>query len=178
MRGGLLGVGDQPVGLTIFTGGAISIAFLSLLAMVWRCRSDASLVIRTAPWIVMGSFGLLTAIAIAIGRVGYGYVALLESRYTAFTVWILVSIVMLTATFRDRFGTVAARRTWHAAVIAVLVLTAFGLPSHVAAVRRGYLERLQSLALYTFAEAAPRAVPLLPPWLDWPEFRQALIQVE
>ncbi len=52
--GGLLCVGAHPVGLAIFGGAAISIpCFLSLLAVVWRYRSDASLVIGTAPWIVM-----------------------------------------------------------------------------------------------------------------------------
>ncbi len=176
--GGLLCVGAHPVGLAIFGGAAISIAFLSLLAVVWRYRSDASLVIGTAPWIVMGSFGFLTAIAIAIGRVGYGYVALLESRYVAFTVWILISILMIAATLRARLETAATRRMWHAVVACILALSAVGLPYHLASARRGYHERLQSLAIYTFAEAAPRAVPLLPPWLDWFKFRQTLFAVE
>ena len=126
----------------------------------------------------MGSFGLLTAIAIAIGRVGYGYVALLESRYAAFTGWILIGILMLAATLRDHLGTIAARQMWRGAAALILALSAIGLPYHLASVRREYHERLQSLALYTFAEAVPRAVPLLPPWLDWPAFRQTLLHIE
>ena len=176
--GGLMGIGPQPVTLAMVTGTAITTAFLSLLAVVWRRRSDATLVANTTPWIVMGSFGLLTAIAIATGRVGYGHVALLESRYTALTVWTLVAVLMIAATLRDRLGTDNAARMWKAAAVATLAFSLIGFPHYLASIRRAYHERLQSLAIYTFAEAAPRAVPLLPPWLDWATFRQQLIQME
>ena len=176
--GAFMGVGAQPVALAIVTGAAIAGSFLSLVATLWRRRADAPLVAAAAPWIVMGSFGLLTAIAIAIGRVGYGYVALVESRYAAFTGWILIGILMVAATLRDHLGTIAARQMWRAAAVLILALSAIGLPYQLTSVQRGYHERLQSLALYTFAEAAPRAVPLLPPWLDWPAFRQTLLHIE
>jgi hypothetical protein len=176
--GGSLGIGTQPVRFAIITGATFTVAFLSLVAAVWRRRSDASLVASTAPWLVMGSFGLVTAIAIAVGRVGYGYVAMLESRYTSLTGWTLVGVVMIAATLRHRLRTLAAARMWSAAGVATLALSAIGFPYHVAAVRREYNERLQSLAIYTFAEAAPRALPMLPPWVDWPTFRQELVHVE
>jgi len=176
--GGALGIGAQPVKFAIISGAVLTIAFLSLLAAVWRRRSDAALVASAAPWIVMGSFGFWTAIAIAIGRVGYGYRAMLESRYTSLTAWTLVGIVMIAATLRDRLGTLAAARVWSAVGVTALALSTIGLPLRLASARRGYHERLQSLAVYTFAEAAPRAVPMLPPWLDWPTFRQDLIHIE
>jgi hypothetical protein len=132
----------------------------------------------TAPWIVMGSFGLLSAIAVALGRVGYGHVALLESRYTALTMWTLVAVLMIAATLRDRLGTGNAAKMWTTAALATLAFSLIGFPHHLASLRREYHERLQSLAIYTFAEAAPRGVPLLPPWLDWTTFRQQLIQME
>jgi hypothetical protein len=176
--GGFVGIGAQPVKLATIAGTALTIAFLTLLTMVWRRRSDASLVVSTAPWIVMGSFGLLTAVAIAAGRVGYGYVAMLESRYTSLTAWTLIGVVMIAAILRERLRTPAATQVWSAAVAGTLIVSAIGFPSHLASVRRGYIERLQSLAIYTFAEAAPRAVPMLPPWLDWPTFRKELMRVE
>ena len=176
--GGALAIGSEPVKVAMATGAAIVISFLWLLAVLFRRRSDASLVTAAAPWIVMGGFGLLTAIAIAVGRIGYGDVAMLESRYTALTGWTPISIVMITAALRDRLGTVSAIRAWRAVVVSTLALSVVGFPHYLSSVRRDYNERLQSLAIYTFAEAAPGAVPMLPPWLDWPAFRKKLIHVE
>lgn len=176
--GGFMAIGTQPVRLSTIAGSALTMAFLSVLAVVWRRRADASLVASTAPWIVMGSFGLVTAAAIAAGRVGYGYVAMLESRYTSLTAWTLIGVVMTSAILRERLRTPATARMWSAAVAATLVVSAIGLPYHLASVRREHNERLQSLAIYTFAEAAPRAVPMLPPWLDWPTYRHELMHVE
>ena len=103
--GGSLGIGRQPVRFAMITGAMVTAMFLALVAAVWRRRSDTRLVTNAAPWLVMGSFALATATAVAIGRVGYGYVAMLESRYISFTAWLLVGVVMLAATLREHLGT-------------------------------------------------------------------------
>ena len=176
--GGSFAVGVQPLRVATVLGVAVIAVFVSLLIAVWRRRSDASLVIICTPWIVMGIFGILTASAITLGRVGYGYVALLESRYTSLTAWTLIGIVMISAILRERAETVAAGRMWPGLALATFALLAVAFPHHLESVRRSYNERLQSLAVYTFAEAAPRATPMLPPWVAWPPFRQELIHLE
>ena len=176
--GGSLAIGAQPVRTAIITGAIITVTFVSLVAAVWRRRSDESLRADAAPWIVMGSLGLVTAVAITVGRVGYGYGAVLESRYTAFTGWILVGIVMIAATLRDRVRTRVTSRMWASISVATLALIAAGVPPHLDSIRQGYSERRRSLAIYNFAEAAPLALPMLPPWVDWPTFRQRLVHIE
>ena len=176
--GGAFAIGVQPLRLAIVLGGAIMTVFVSLLFAVWRRRSDASLVASSTPWIVMGCFGILTATAISLGRVGYGYVALLESRYTSLTAWTLISIVMISAILRERAKTMAAGRMWPAVALTTLALSAVAFPHHLESIRRSYTDRLQSLAVYTFAEAAQRATPMLPPWVAWPAFREELLHLE
>jgi hypothetical protein len=176
--GGSVGVGAQPVPSSMFAGGLIGIVFLALLATVWLRRSNASLVARTTPWIVMGGFGFLTMCAIVIGRVAYGYLALLESRYTAYSAWVLISSVMIASTLRDHRQTVASARAWGATCLLGVAVWSFGFPHHLTAIQRTYNERLQGLALYTFAELAPRAIPMIPLTINWPAVRELQLAAE
>jgi hypothetical protein len=170
--------GARPLRNAIVIGTAATGAFLWLLSCVWRHRADTQLLQRSSPWIVMGGFALLTALAIALGRGGYSYMALLESRYAAMTGWILISVVMLAAAVRDRVATKSARRGWAGVCTFVAVLSALGFPSHLATIRRSHHERLQSQAVYLFAEAAENGSPMVPPWLDWPRIKQTIDHLE
>ena len=110
--GNPFGVGTQPVRFAVATGVLATGALGWLMLSIWRRRSDPQLVVRAAPWIVLSSFGFLSGVAIAIGRLGYGYVALLESRYATLTVWLYIGLVMLAAVLRDRAATAFASRQW------------------------------------------------------------------
>jgi hypothetical protein len=176
--GAPLAFGQHPLRVAIIAGGAATSALAWLLYCLWRRRADAELVLRASPWIVLSAFGLLTAGAIAVGRLKYGYLGLLEPRYAALTVWVLVGVVMLAAIVRESSGRPAARRTWATVCLSVVLLYSFSLPHHLAGIRHTYRERLQSMAVYTFAEAATAGWPMVPPWVDWNTVRAAQFQVE
>ena len=126
----------------------------------------------------MGGFGLLTAAAIAAGRVGYGLTALLEPRYASLTGWVLISAIMLAASLRDRLQTVGAARKSVAICGAVAFLYALSFPHHMAAIRLKHRERLQSEAVYMFADAATNGWPMVPSWLDWPAIKRQMGNAE
>jgi hypothetical protein len=176
--GAPLTFGARPVRNAVLIGTAASGALVWLIACVWRQRADAGLVARANPWIVMGSFGLLSAVGIAIGRGGYGYVALLEPRYATLTGWILASVVMLAAILRDRAAITSPARTWMVVCGTVAALSAVSLPRHVEAIRHSHRERLQSQAVYAFADAAAGGQPMVPAWLDWTAIRRRLEHLE
>ncbi len=173
-----LSLGQQAITATVITGTATIGAFIWLLLCLWRRRNDAALVARAAPWVVLGSFGFLTAGAIAVGRVGYGPAALLESRYASLTGWALIGVIMLATSLRDRSTTPGPARTWLAVCGATALLYALSLPYHLGAAHLKYLERLQGQAVYMFADAAPSGWPMVPPWLDWPYIKQQMNHVE
>ena len=176
--GGSLTWGGHRVPFAMVLGFVLIATFITQTVSVWRRRADPLLVSRAVPWIVMGSFGLFSAAAIAAGRVGFGYVALLESRYHALTVWTFVATLMLFDTLRVRVGTRGMALAWAVACVAAILLSATALPTHLADVRRVYQEHLQSLAIYNFAESVPSALPMLPPWVDWEPIRERLRHVE
>ena len=176
--GNPLSLGQQHITATVVTGTATIGAFIWLLLCLWRRRNDAELVARAAPWVVLGSFGFLSAGAIAAGRVGYGATALLESRYASLTGWALIGVIMLATSLRDRSTTPGPARTWLAVCGATALLYALSLPYHLGAAHLKYLERLQSQAVYMFADAAPSGWPMVPPWLDWPYIKQQMNHVE
>ena len=176
--GNPFGVGSQPVRSAIVAGALATGALGWLMFSVWRRRVDTELVARAAPWIVMSSFGFLSAAAIAAGRVGYGYVALLESRYAALTVWVLVGLVMLAAVLGERAAIPRASRGSSVLCAALAGLYALSLPHHLARIQQAHHERLQSQAVYSFADVATSGWPMVPSWADWAATKQKLRHVE
>jgi hypothetical protein len=127
----------------------------------------------------MGSFAALSAAAIALGRTGYGYAALLESRYAAMTIWLYIALIMLLTTMHSSPPrTRAIDWCWRAAITASVVLYAMSVPRHLEEIAVSYRERLQSRGVYLFAGVAPSGIPMVPPWLDWNEIKRQLFAVE
>jgi len=60
---------------------------------------------RSLVWLVIGSYSLLTAFLITLGRSSFGLVQSLSSRYTTFTIYLSVALVYLfTIEIRKRSG--------------------------------------------------------------------------
>ncbi len=170
--------GPQPVASALVAGTAAIGTFMWLLLCLWRRRDDAELAERAGPWVALGAFGFLAAVAIAVGRVGYGLIALLEPRYASLTGWVLMSDVMLAALLRDRSRTARAKQTWVVVCTAIALLYGLSFPHHLASIHLKHHERLQSQAVYMFAYAAQTGWPMVPPWLDWPSIRRQMGYVE
>ena len=176
--GGPFSFGSQPL-RSAFVAGVVATGALGwLMLSIWRRRTDRELVARATPWMVIASFGFLSGVAIAVGRVGYGYVALLESRYASLTMAAYIGLMMLAAVLRDRAATARASREWVVVSAALAVLYALSLPHHLGRIQQAYSQRLQSQAVYVFADAATSGWPMIPPWLDWSATKQKLLSVE
>jgi hypothetical protein len=172
-------VGDHALLSAGVIGFAGLAAFGWTLTVLWRHRNDFGLMARAWPWIIMGFFGVLSAAAIAVGRTGYGFDALMESRYAAMTVWIYVAPIVLTTILRDwRDVDRPFMRTSTLMLAAAFVAYGTSLPRHIEATRNNFQERLQSRAVYTFFTTAPTGLPMVPPWLDWDHIKYLLTEIE
>jgi hypothetical protein len=176
LRGRVVMVG-RDIGTVVLPEADLKI-YLDASAEERARRRYAELIGRAGPWVVMGGFGFLTAAAIAAGRVGYSLTALLEPRYASLTGWVLVSVIMLASSLRDRLATAGAARGSVAICGAVALLYALSFPHHLAAIRVKHRERLQSEAVYMFADAATSGWPMVPPWLDWPAIKREMSNAE
>ena len=117
-------VGSIEIGLFLF--------FVGLL--VRRGRRTSAALSRGAPWVAIGTYSLLTAFMACIARIGFGKTQALASRYTTFSLLLLVSLIplgLLAETTLQEGKAVVLRtlnRTLFAVAILLLVTTfPFGL---------------------------------------------------
>jgi len=75
--------------------GSIEVGlFLFFIALLIRRRTGGALS-RGAPWVAIGTYSLLTAFMACIARIGFGRTQALASRYTTFSLLLLVSLIPL-----------------------------------------------------------------------------------
>ncbi len=170
--GSPFGVG--PYRFAIARGvGFVAIAVLFLLAIgVWKRRTDRALLLGVIPWMAMGAYGLLTAAAIAAGRMAYGDHALFESRYATIVAWIFMAIVMLATALRNRAEqqetrVAASRWFWRAVAVVLVTLGIFSQPQQLQAVRQHAQVRRQARALLMLGATARSGWPTVPREYDW-----------
>lgn len=78
-------------------GLGLLILFGCALFYLFKCRKDRQLLSCSIPWIVIGAYTCVSGLAITAGRLGYGYGAATLSRYTTFSVYLIVSLIYLFA---------------------------------------------------------------------------------
>ena len=122
--------------------GGIGVALFVLL--VFRVG------IAGLPWILIGSYAIISAAATAMGRLGFGDWAALEPRYTTFAIPLWVAIVMMAAT-GDRAGrTITAGGT--AALLALhLIASVLVWPQ----IRESNRDRLVARTALQFCRVVP-----------------------
>ena len=89
------GTGFDPERVAHFAGAVIlllaGIAILRLIGI----RSTPGILGRSLPWLAIGGFALATGILVTFGRATSSSQRLLESRYTSFSVYMLVALIFL-----------------------------------------------------------------------------------
>lgn len=95
LLGGPLAVGRRPLVLAFIVGASALAAYLLACAYLLKFRGDRELIRRTAAWVMLGAYSLGTAAMVTVGRVGFGVNQSLSTRYTTFTLYLLVSLVYL-----------------------------------------------------------------------------------
>jgi hypothetical protein len=167
LLGGPLAVGPRSLAVVVavVVGTCALAAYVFACAYLFKFRADAELVRRSTAWAALGAYSLGTAALVTAGRLGYGIGQSLTSRYTTFTLYLLVALAyLLPCVVED-----AARRKYLAAgrlallkrlgaaaavlfVLAHVVVFALVVRHSAADWRRA---RLRAKACLLFVEVAP-----------------------
>lgn len=81
----------------IVVGGVLFSFFVLLLLYILRFYKDKRLTHDSIVWIMLGTYSVITATMITVGRLGFGLYQSLTSRYTSFTLFLALSILFLSA---------------------------------------------------------------------------------
>lgn len=81
-----------------------SIFFVLCLCTAYRFCKDGSFIYRTKNWLIIGLFVLASAAATTISRSGFGVEQALAARYTSFSVYLIVSVIHLSAIIAINFA--------------------------------------------------------------------------
>jgi hypothetical protein len=81
----------------IFVGGVLFSVFIALaLYIVWHSK-DKQLIRDSIIWIMLGLYSIMTAAMVTVGRVGFGVFQSLTSRYTTYTLYLVVATIFLSS---------------------------------------------------------------------------------
>ncbi|HEX6182994.1 MAG TPA: hypothetical protein VFZ44_03715 [Pyrinomonadaceae bacterium] len=165
LSGGSLALGPRPLAVAVAVGACALAGYALACAYVLRFRAEAALVRSAGAWAALGAYSVATALMVTAGRLGFGVAQSLSSRYTTYTLHLLVALVYLLPCVLEhaaaRGGRLAGRerllRRLGAAAFVCLLLV------HVVAfllvVRHGAeptrRARLRAKACLLFIEAAP-----------------------
>ena len=93
---------------------AVGLTLASLFVLAWRFylsrSADAALKRGMTCWLMLGAYSVMTAVLVTFGRLGYGVEQSLSSRYTTFSLYLVVSLIHLAAAARDAAHVNRARR--------------------------------------------------------------------
>lgn len=104
--GGALGRSGTEYPLEVSVGAG-SVALLGYVAVVVRLAfryRDNDYCRRRMPWLALGGYSVASAILAALGRIDWGVAQALESRYVAFSLYLLTAMVALSAIFAQEFS--------------------------------------------------------------------------
>jgi hypothetical protein len=165
LLGGPLAIGRRQLAVALFVGACALAAYALACAYLLKWRADRALLQRVTPWMLLGAYSLGTAALVTAGRVGFGVAQSQSSRYTTFSLYLLVALVYLLPCILEdaahkkgrvaRHAPLLRRLTSAAAVLLVLAhVTAFVLVvRHGAADSRRSLLRAKTCLL--FIDVAP-----------------------
>jgi hypothetical protein len=130
-----------------------------LFYLLWH-RKDGSLLRDSVPWVAIGVYACASGLITAAGRVGFGLETALVSRYTTFSLYLVVSLVYLLAIVADSIiQTHAIQETKKARIVrdvlvfliaSLVVLHAPVYLSHAKIISQSYRYRLYAKACVLF----------------------------
>ncbi|HKP45714.1 MAG TPA: hypothetical protein VJT50_03880, partial [Pyrinomonadaceae bacterium] len=79
-------------------GILLIVVYAWLIVDFWRSRhSDGNNTQRSMIWLMLGAYSVLTAVMVTVARAGFGLVQSRSSRYTTFTLYLVVALLHLLA---------------------------------------------------------------------------------
>ncbi|MEB3830516.1 hypothetical protein [Phormidium sp. CCY1219] len=141
-------------------GLAILVMLIGVCGYLVICR-DMALLDRAKGWLAIAAYSAMSGAIASVGRVGFGIDGALASRYTTFSVYLLVSLVHLmpiVCTHFNRNGAFFPRKLFTTRVVASAVTALMGLHlltslyaiEQMSVMRR---DRLQAKACLLLSEA-------------------------
>jgi hypothetical protein len=165
--GASLGEGFEKIWVSVAFGVVLLVCLAIACWYVWRRRAQPGFAQSMSVWLLVAAYAVASAVVTTAGRMGMGVEQSQDSRYTTFSLYLVIGLLYLGAIIvKDlyRRGKTASARTW-----AVLGLTLVLLPQTVTQV-----EGNQWMWLYRHSHLTEKAcvqllnISVVPPWLAYP----------
>jgi hypothetical protein len=95
--GAALAQGYHRVWASIFFGFLLLVFLVMACVYIWRIRKEEGIVEPAIAWLMLCAFALASACTATAGRLGFGVIQSQESRYTGFSVYLVIGLVYLGA---------------------------------------------------------------------------------
>ena len=85
-----------PLAVSVGVGSLALLGYVAVVIRVALRRRDNEYCRRRMPWLALGGYSAGSAVLAALGRIDWGVAQALESRYVAFSLYLLTAMVALT----------------------------------------------------------------------------------
>lgn len=106
----------------IAVGGVLFSVFMTLVFYVIWHYKDKKLFRNSAVWVMMGFYSILTAGMVMVGRLGFGVFQSLTSRYTSYTLYLVVATIFLSGIVIQHLSKKIRFTYLHKIVIALIIV--------------------------------------------------------
>ncbi|HEU4596162.1 MAG TPA: hypothetical protein VFS10_13550 [Pyrinomonadaceae bacterium] len=157
----LAGESAYVLPVAVAAGAVLFSLYVAHAVVVRRAGTEHELTRRSVGWLMLGAYSLLTAATVTAGRSAIGVAQSSASRYTTFTLYLIVALIHLVALSRGaEAGKVRARNLLPARLIPavlVLMLGLHALACVIALQQMGLLRTrlLQAKACHMFVNVVP-----------------------
>ena len=97
------GIKESAITTSTIIGGIEIIVFLGIILYLLKHRKNYELFRRSIGWLGIASYTIVSAAVTAAGRIGLGLETSQHSRYTTFSIYLLVALIHLTVIVADYF---------------------------------------------------------------------------
>ncbi len=88
-------LGNYEVVVAQFVGLILTVLFGGICFYLFQHRVDRQLLKASIPWLAIGFYTVISALVTTGGRLGFGVQAAMISRYTTFSLYLIVSLIYL-----------------------------------------------------------------------------------
>jgi hypothetical protein len=165
--GASLGEGFQKLWVSVFFGVALLACLAFACRYLWRRRAEAQLLQSSSVWLLVAGYAIASAAVTTVGRVGLGVGQSQDSRYTTFSLYLVIGLLYLGAIIvkdAHRQGRIAMARIWTCFGLALVLLPQ--IVTQVAGYREMWVDRRAHLTEKACVQLINIAV--VPPWLLHP----------
>jgi hypothetical protein len=166
------GNGTSQLAAAMLIGTFASILFFGACAYLWMGFADRSLRKRMIVFVMIGAYSFGTGLMVTSARLGFGIPQALSSRYSTFSLYLLVSLIYLTPIVLEHarangYVPNRVRITRLASAVAIVLLLLHALTATHGVLRarsfRAHLRYLKTCLLFVNVLRSPALATLIPP---------------